>query len=270
MPGVRHDSDIEEFAVKYKDLSVGWKFINKLVELDMDFPAFVSGDDLYLYDAYLHVLDPSRYRQEHIAMARYIASDHAMHAPVNALLMCSNMTYKSMAAELGIAEKALIAYEKLFFNVIDRHMDHMFIRNVVYPDGRLVEMYENYLENEDLGRLLMRAGYNNGKDDVMHFAGFRSGLLDSLANQNMPVKLESVIMANGYILAKNGWANQRDHAVGVISARNLIAAAKHGGQDQQQDNAFARFGEVLIDEIIDVKGAEAESRPMLAQRLGIH
>lgn len=278
LPGINHyqtgihdepyDSEIEKFAVVYSDLAVGWKIAQRIAELDIPFPAFVEGSDLYLRNAYLYCLNPDKYKCKYVSHARYLAANHKLSDPINGLLLCGDMSYANIAIELNLDPNVVAAYEKLFFNVVDRHMDHMFIRNVVYPHGRLVEMYENYLENEELGNILKRVGFNNGKDDVLHFAGFRSGLLNSLASQNMPVKLESIIMANGYLLAKNGWANQREHAAGLISARNLIAAAKHGGQDLQQDSAFSDYGDILVEEIIEVKSTEAESRPVLADRLG--
>jgi hypothetical protein len=39
----------------------------------------------------------------------------------------------------------VIAYEKLFFNVLDRKKDHSYIASVVYPEGRLVEAAEDYI-----------------------------------------------------------------------------------------------------------------------------
>lgn len=258
------DPEVAKFAIIYSDLGVGWKIAQRLADLEMDFPCFVEGHDLWLRNAYLYCLNPDKYGDNTIRHARALAMNVRFTNAINGLLMSPDMDYNSISIELNIPPQVLAAYEKLFFNVIDRHMDHMFIKNVVYPDGRLVETYENYLENEDLGNILKRVGFNNGKDDVLYFAGFRSGLLSSLSEQNMPVKLESVIMANGYLLAKNGWANQREHAAGLTSARNLIAAAKHGGQEQQHDSAFTRYGPTLVAEILQTKNFEAEQRPTLA------
>ena len=104
----------------------------------------------------------------------------------------------------------------------------------------LVEMFDDYLRNEDLGNLLIRTGYNNGAEHVLHFAGFRSGLVHSLANGNtMPNQLEALFMANGYLLARNGWFNQRSHAAGLNNARNLLQAAKQGGIEDQKPSPFA-------------------------------
>lgn len=262
-----YDSGVEKFAVMYTDLAVGWKVARKLAALNMDFPAFVQGDDLVLRNAYLYCLDKDMYACPHVREARYLASNKSMGEALEGLLLCDDLDYEEIAFRMNVHPRTVLTYEKLFFNVVDRHMDHLFIRNVVYPHGRLAEAYENYLETEELGNLLKRMGFNNGKEDVLHFAGFRSGLLNSLATQNMPTKLEGVIMANGYLLARNGWANQREHAAGLISARNLIAAAKHGGQDTGTQSAFEDYGPTLMAELVEIKTTEATARPVLADRL---
>lgn len=262
-----YDSAIEKFSIVYSDLSVGWKIAQRLAQLELPFPSFIEGHDLYLRNAYLYCLNRDKYNCRYVQQARFLAASPNISNPINGLLLCDDMSYAAIAREMDLDPNVVAAYEKLFFNVVDRHMDHLFIRNVVYPHGRIVEMYENYLENEELGNILNRVGFNSGKEDVLHFAGFRSGLLGSLAAQNMPVKLESIIMANGYLLAKNGWANQREHAAGLTSARNLIAAAKHGGQEQHQDSAFSDYGNTLVAELIEMKNAEADTRPVLADGL---
>jgi hypothetical protein len=260
------DPEIARFIRAYSDLSIGWKCARQLAEADMSFPSFIEGNDLWLFRAYLFCLNPDKYRDKHISHARAIASTRMRDTrdAINGLLMCEDATYAVIERDTSVPKETIAAYEKLFYNVMDRHLDHLFIRNIAYPSGRLVETYEDYLENEELGKILLRIGFNNGRDDVLHFAGFRSGLLGSLAQQNMPEKLESVIMANGYLLARNGWANQREHAAGLSSARNLIAAAKHGGQLEQQGSAFTEFGATLIEEILTQKKEERASRPILA------
>lgn len=270
MPDDFQDPDLAKFSITYSDLSIGWKIARRLAQLELPFPTFIAGQDLWLRNAYLYCLNKNLYKCETTQHARVLAANPRFSNTINGLLLCDSLTYKDIGGELSVPANVIAAYEKLFFNVIDRHMDHLFIKNVVYPNGRLVEMYENYLENEDLGNILRRVGFNSGKEDVLHFAGFRSGLIGNLATQNMPTKLEGIVMANGYLLAKNGWANQREHAAGLSSARNLIAAAKHGGQEQHTDNAFTKYGPALINEILTAKNQEASVRPLIADSLSFN
>jgi hypothetical protein len=261
--------DVGKFVRSYADLSIGWKAAKQLANSDVPFPAFIEGSDDWVFRAYLYCLNPVRYKSEHISGALALASSRMKNSRevINSMLIQDMYNYASIEADTSIHRDTIAAYEKLFYNVVDRHLDHMFIRNVVYPNGRFVEIYDRYLDNEELGNILLRIGYNNGRSDVLHFAGFKSGLLGSLTSMDMPQKLESIVMANGYILARNGWANQREHAVGLSSARNLIAAAKHGGESAQQSSSFTPYGDALMAEVIRVKGEQLSARPIIADAL---
>lgn len=262
-------ADVDKFVRSYADLAIGWKSAKQLASIDYPFPCFIEGNDDWLFKAYLYCLNPSKYKSESVANALALASSRmkSTREVINSMLVQDKYSYSDIEYDTSIPKDTIAAYEKLFFNVVDRHLDHMFLRNVVYPEGRFVEMYDDYLENEELGKVLLRVGYNNGRSDVLHFAGFKSGLLGSLQNADMPQKLESIIMANGYILARNGWANQREHATGLTSARNLIAAAKHGGEQAQQTSSFTPYGESLVAELIRVKGEELGARPIISEAL---
>ena len=240
------------FILAYKDLSLGWKSARFIARNNISFPCFIAGEDLWLYKAYMFCLDENKFYNRHIAEARGLASNQMQrnHEAINALLVIDDVDYKYIAQRLSLHIDTIKAYEKLFFNIQDRKNDHMFIKNVVYPDGRMVEMFDDYLKNEDLGKILIRAGYNNGAEHVLHFAGFKSGLLNSLASGNsMPGQLEALFMANGYLLARNGWLNQRANAVGLHNARNILQAAKQGGVEEQKPSPFAGVSDVLGREI---------------------
>lgn len=263
--------EVDKFVRSYADLAIGWKSAKQLALTDHPFPCFIEGHDDWIFKAYLFCINPIKYRNEHVSNALGLASSRmrSSREVINSMLVQENYSYQDIGKDTCIPADTIAAYEKLFFNVVDRHLDHMFIRNVVYPNGRFVEMYDDYLKNEELGNILLRVGYNNGKSDVLHFAGFKSGLLGTMAALDMPQKLESIIMANGYILARNGWANQREHAVGLSSARNLIAAAKHGGEQTQNTSSFTPYGPDLIAELIDIKGKELSSRPIITDALKV-
>lgn len=257
------DNASMRFIMAYKDLSLGWKSAKLLSTADKLFPCFLTGDDLWMFKAYLYCLDNKKYYNRHVAEAKGLASNQMTrdNEAIKALLLSDDVDYKFIASRTAINIDTIKAYERLFFNVVDRKNEHMFIKNVVYPDGRLVEMFDDYLRNEDLGNLLIRTGYNNGAEHVLHFAGFRSGLVHSLANGNtMPNQLEALFMANGYLLARNGWLNQRSHAAGLNNARNLLQAAKQGGIEDQKPSPFAGAGDILNAEILDNLQIDAASR----------
>jgi hypothetical protein len=185
---------------------------------------------------------------------------------IRALLVSEDIDYKYISRRTSLSEDTIKAYERLFFNIVDRKQDHMFIKNVVYPDGRMVEMFDDYLKNEDLGKILLRTGYNNGAEHVLHFAGFKSGLVHSLANGNdMPSQLEALFMANGYLLARNGWLNQRANAVGLHNARNILQAAKQGGVEEPKSSPFTGVADILSAEMLNNLQVDATVRLKKAQ-----
>lgn len=264
------DQASTRFILAYKDLSLGWKCSRLLARSNVSFPCFITGEDLWLYKAYLYCLDPTKFFNRHIAEARGLASNHMQRSgeAINALLVSPEVDHEYISVKTSIHVNTIKAYEKLFFNIVDRQNDYMFIKNVVYPDGRMVEMFDDYLKNEDLGRILIRTGYNNGPEHVLHFAGFKSGLLNTLASGNsMPAQLEALFMANGYLLARNGWLNQRSDAVGLYNARSILQAAKQGGVEEQRPSPFDGVGSILSNELLSNLQIDAKDRLGKAQAI---
>ena len=262
------DQASARFIIAYKDLSLGWKSAQLLANSDIAFPCFLQGDDLWLFKAYLYCIDSKKFFNRAVAEARGLASNHMSrdNETINALLISDDVDYKYISRRTSLGEDTVKAYERLFFNIVDRKQDHMFIKNVVYPDGRMVEMFDDYLKNEDLGKILIRTGYNNGAEHVLHFAGFKSGLVHSLANGNdMPAQLEALFMANGYLLARSGWLNQRANAVGLHNARNILQAAKQGGVEEQKPSPFTGVADILSSEMLNNLQVDATVRMQKTQ-----
>lgn len=262
------DQASTRFVLAYKDLSLGWKSARLLARCDTPFPCFLHGEDLWLFKAYLHCLDSKKFFNRAVAEARGLASNQMRrdNETINALLISDDVDYKYISNRTALAIDTIKAYEKLFFNIQDRKADYMFIKNVVYPDGRMVEMFDDYLKNEDLGKILLRTGYNNGAEHVLHFAGFKSGLMQDLASGNsMPGQLEALFMANGYLLARNGWINQRANAVGLHNARNILQASKQGGVEEQKSSPFDSVAGILNGELLNNLQVDANIRLSKAQ-----
>lgn len=262
------DQSSTRFILAYKDLSLGWKCARLLANSNTAFPCFLSGEDLWVFKAYLYCLDSKRFFNRFVVEARGLASNQLQRSSeaINALLISPEVDYQFISNRTSIHVETIKAYEKLFFNIVDRRDDYMFIKNVVYPDGRMVEMFDDYLKNEELGRILIRTGYNNGPEHVLHFAGFKSSLLNNLAaGENMPGQLEALFMANGYLLARNGWLNQRADAVGLYNARSILQAAKQGGVEEQKPSPFAGVADILSDELMNNLQIDAKVRLSKAQ-----
>jgi hypothetical protein len=242
---VRHGLDkIQQhkvaFLLNYSDLQLGWNSARMFAQAHAKLPCYLTADDLWVWRAYLANCNPNKYFDPHIAEALALL-DESMRFErhlVQAFLWCEDASTKDIAERTGLKEDTIIAYEKLFYNVRDRVADHGFLAKVVYPQGRLEELYDDYLANATFGDLLRRTGYNCGKDYVSFMAGLRSKLIQDMAGADMAVRLERVIMANGYILASSGMINQRHNAQGLRTAQSMITAAKAGGTESQEQSGF--------------------------------
>ncbi len=264
MRSVDADDGISRFIAAYTDLSFGWRFARTMHANNLDFPVWLKGKDTWVWKAWVGLHAPSR-RDPAITAAMALASDglQGRREVVRALLISRDHDPRvifQLCKDTPLTPEALEAYETLFFNVLDRRKDAMFISSVVYPRTRLVEVYDHYLRNEGMGEFLMRAGYNIGLSDVSYWAGFSNDLVLELTSApDLPQRLEQHIMANGLILARSGAIHQRSDAHALSAARNLIAAAKQGGATTQEESLFGNvsLGEAIANEAAEVLRGQA-------------
>ncbi len=239
------------FVHAYRDLSFGYTAACRYAELGTALPVALEGADTWVFRAWLHRVDPERFPEPVVrgALALRTAPMEAQRVTLHALLVSPGATVTTVAHQLGLDSRVVEAYEQLFFNVLDRRREASWIASVVYPRTRLVELFDNYLRSEPLGDLMLRMGYNNGARDVLYFAGMDARLLADLANQDTPQRLESVIMAHGYLLARQGWQNLRADMAGFTGARSLIAAAKAGGETTGEGDDLQAIGPAIMAQI---------------------
>lgn len=245
------DPAIERFVMAYKCPDIGWSVLQDYIHEKRVLPIGLLGDDQWLLRALLCAR--GKVRDLAVLKAVAIGTDRRFRRDAElfkALLLVEGVTAGDVAEHLNVERDIVACFEKLFFNVLDRRLDNLYLRHIVYPDGRLVEMFDAYLRNEPLGRLLLRAGFNNGAEDVMFLAGAnRVDMVKAIASgDNVARKLEALFMANGYVVARNGGLNQSD-ARGLLDAKALIAAAKQGGQEQDDENPVMSVGASLYNEM---------------------
>lgn len=227
-----YSSSVQRFISAYRDMDFGWRYVRALVQHRLPFHgAVIEGDDEVLFRAYMFCRDPKRYPSPDVelALALSLGQMRASRVTVEGMLLSQGATVVDVANELKLPAEAILAYERLFFNVIDRKDDTAYLQSIVYPHGRMVEMVEGYFENADLNQLIRRAGYNNGKEDVMYLMGASSSALDAMLQTSNTKQMESLMMTYGYMLARNGGLNQL-RTPGVNNARALLTAGKLGGE----------------------------------------
>lgn len=259
-----------DFSTAYRNLQFGWHAAKTLSANHTPFPGVVEGQDDPIFRAYLYNCSTRYYDQDiHDAVSLTRPENTDYRETIEALLCVGDMDIVKVAEAVNFRPAIVLYYEKLFFNIIDRRHDAMFIAQKIYPNTRMPELMDEYINNESLGMMLRRSGYNNGAADVLYMAGFSTNLLADLSKVSNTAALEALIMTNGYILARNGWLNQQANSAGMFNARTLIAAAKQGGGEEVQQSPFATMGTTLVGEVKRIMGAKADEQIARRQQMQV-
>lgn len=242
-----------EFIQAYSDPTFGWKAAARLWETNTErFPMFPSGNMQWVYKAWLLLSDEERYAGHphyeaiHEAYALFTRGDKQVsRGIVEAALITGEGDVDSIARLIGMNPLELAAYEALFFNVLDRKQDAMFLREIVYPATRLEETTENYFNLANLNKLLLRLGYNKGLADVLYFAGYKTNLAEGITTAQAQEDFQKASLIQGYVLSRAGFLNYDKQHVSISSARALVQASKLGGEIINGDAATGIFAEIV-------------------------
>ncbi len=257
-----NSEEVHRFALCYKDLSFGWHFIKSFADSELDLPVCVINEET-LIRAY----NFERYSNRDIEIAQAIAIETSLPKNIKntivSLFFADDTDIDRISSIVGFTPEVIKIYEELFFNVLDRKEDAMFVAGLVYPETRAEEFSSNYIHNVDNGTLLKRVAYNSGTESVLALAGFKDNFLNYSDAANNTNKLESAIMSNAYFMAVCGFLNSRD-STGIVNAKNIMAAAKHGGGDentfQETGVGAAPMGTIIINELMDSQKIEISQR----------
>lgn len=244
----------------YKDLSLGWKIARACAKKRIPLPASLAWEGEAIYRAYLYSLDPKKFPDAAIDDALFWASD-AMRAQTHvlqAMLWANDTTPASICRAMSVDEDVLQVYEHLFYNVTSRKNDAMWLRSHVYPNTRMVEFYEGYVQSASFQQLLYRAGAKNGGEHVLQLAGVTNEPLDAMAAATSAAQLESFLLTQGLLMAQNGWSNERSNATAIFHSRHLMAAAKMGGEDTKSGSEYLGMSDTLFAEMMRIKAVEGE------------
>lgn len=243
--------DVLRFIALYRDMEFGWHYARTAAAHNLPVAgAALHGDDEILYRAYLFCRDPRRFRSPDIAAALALATGamQTTRLTLDGMLLAADATAASVAAKMGLPVEGVAAYERLFFNVIDRKRDLAYLQHIVYPHGRMVEMVAGYFENAATHDIIKRAGFNNGPDQVMYLMGASNSAVDALSKA-APKQLEELMMSYALLLAQNGALNHA-HLGGMSSARQLLTAGKLGGEQLDDRPLDEDFSAVLRREVM--------------------
>lgn len=250
---------IMHYAYCHKNLKFGWDFASCLFSHpEVKFPAFLHKDDLFLYRAYKYM---QGFEDPVIAGALALTTEgnKQLAANIQNLLVTKDVTSPSFIAdELNIPLSIITAYEKLFFNVLDRKQDHAYIMSIVYPEGRMVEGMENYLSNTSLNTLIMRSGYNHGANTALYLMGKGRHPFKDYDAASGAQYLDSMFMQDGVLYATAGMLHVKN-ATPILNARLSIQAGKMGRGDQQDAGTVISLEDTFKDELIKVSRNKAKA-----------
>jgi len=220
------------FVQIHSNSAFGWHIARAFARARLMFPVTVIGRDHWLFSAYLMHLNPVAYRRSDVETAFQISQQPGLSAKLKAMLMTGlgdpiDAHLNLVAGKTGIPRRTVEAFEILFFNVLDRHQDGLYLSSLAYPDGRLVELDEDYFETTPIADLILRAAYNHRDLElVLRLAGMTEAdcKKELTALRDCEAKLEAQIFGSALLIAKLGIVNQP--SVGLQRATQLLASGR--------------------------------------------
>jgi hypothetical protein len=236
--GARHLSGIVEragvFVQIHSDTAFGWHTAKTFAGIRQPFPMTVIGRDHWLFKAYLMHFNPTGYFDPSVLEAYHLSQLPGISAKLKSLLMTGlgkpiNAHLDLVAEKTGIPRRTVEAFEILFYNILDRHKDGLYLSSLVYPDCRVVVFAEDYFKTTPIPDLLLRAAHAYRDIELIsRLAGLDGASfvkeLVALRDGDAEAKLEKWIMGNALAMAQLGMLNQR--GVGIQRATSLLAAGR--------------------------------------------
>jgi hypothetical protein len=256
------DPQLGSFIHAYKNPAFGWHTAAIFSTAGKEIPVALTGEDSWIFKAYLYCLN-QKYADKHVVEAISLASPDMkdIRNVIEALLVCKDYAdIEKIGHVTGISKNTISAYEKLFFNVLDRKQDYSYIKNLIYPETRMVEFYDGYAKREDVSTILKRFGYNHSGDELLFLSGLPEHQLPEVPAAVASGRLESVLMTQGHLLTKIGFYNQTKNTNAIYHARSVMAATKQGGQTNTQEVPLASISELLTHTFIETSRSEASER----------
>jgi hypothetical protein len=245
----------EDFIDCYSRPHFGWETARSFANERATFPLLLKGMDEWVFKAYLMFINPVSYYDRHIADA-YAMWDAVMHKKylqdaksvsampggvlMSMLLLCATRksdlpverNINDIANSVRLPYATVCAFASLFYDMLDRAKDgqRLAIAADVYPDGRLEEQREDYIDRVATVDVLKRIGYNGGDADTVAWAaglGDRAYVTRLVSSDGAEAEFTKAIIGNGLLMSKTLGLNTRH--VGINRATHLISASRQAG-----------------------------------------
>lgn len=272
-----YDWTTERIALAYTDLELGWKVAKVCAATRQPLPTALAIEDEMIFRAWCYLMDPVRYRDPAILHARAWHTDQRfsrnLKTDLQALLIAKHSSIADVAQALKQPYDYVNAYQVLFFNIMGRKDDLAWLKQFVYPDTRMVEFFADYVEKPPLQKLLMRAGYTNGVEHVLQLTGISTDPVSALGSAGNAQQMEAFLLSNAMLMASSGWFNNTTHAAAIYHARQLMTAAKLGGDTQVEPAPLQSLASMISAELLAVKKPQAEDalrKTFQSEQFGSH
>ena len=260
----QQESDILHYANCHKNLKFGWDFAATLAKSSAPFPALLHGDDLVVWRAYRFIKEGTADAVVEGAVAIENLSEwKTLRGQIRSLLVAPDVDCSFVASKFGMRLDVVKAYEKLFFNVLDRKEDHIWLANIIFPEGRIAEAFEDYLQKSSIDDLMLRAGYSKGVQHVLYATGLGRHPYAGLDAAAGAADLDAMFMADGCLYAGFGWMHQSKNAIPIMNARLSMQAGKMGGESPVNADALG-IGEAMNLELINISERKAKAKATAA------
>ncbi len=245
-----------QFYAAYERPDFGWIAASRLAAFHLDFPLQLTGNDHWVFKAWAalrfgihHLSEEDGRALQHAWALAYSPKCLSRKQVLQALLLNEGSTCERVAAATAVPLPVVTAFEVLFFDVISRRDDLLFIRNLVYPQSRFTEMTEGYSARTDASVLLNRAAYQSDFDTTLFLAGFRpKDFLDNAA-EVCSSQFQRSLLQVGAVMANSGmlWFD-RQHAT-LAATRGFIQASKLAGEDLGDEDNFISLSQAFRQEL---------------------
>ena len=256
------------FISRYVDPSYGHTAALNYANAKRKLPIPMMGRNRWVFRAYMMYRNPEKFYNEDIAEAYQIAqainTDSHLGNKIKAMIISFTPGdtveehLARLAELLGTPYNVMEAFESLFYNILDRCHEAMYVANQVYPKGRMVELDEAYVKNTSVADLLKRTAYNH-KDT--EFTGYMSGIGDQsffrkmASSDERETRMSQMIMGNGLIMMMANLVNQRSPA--LTRSTQLLAASRQAG-NHEDNPAITQAGFSLMDDLNAAIGVSSE------------
>ena len=235
----------DRFLAKYTKPNFGYYIAKSMANARLRFPIALVGRDTWVFKAYLMLLDHDKYFNHHIVeayhLSQFLSIAGELGSAIKAMLIACKFSettedhITAVADVMGAPRETIDAFESLFFNVLDRREDSLFIAKEVYPDSRLVEFDPNYMMNTPYTDIIKRVAYNHRDIDMTSYLigiGDQTYFKKMAGRTDRESELAKLIMGNGLLMTHTNLMNQ--HSVGLSRASTLLAASRQSGNTSEE------------------------------------